>query len=129
MTYTLTQTSAIIRDADGAAIPADPLNTDYAAYLAWLGAGGVPNPAPIVTPLAPSCKVWQLRAFLTPAQNAALNSALTALNKPAVTAYFANGGQDLSAASANVIALGASMGLSPAQISTVITQASAIASP
>ena len=44
MTYTLTAYSTIVRDADQAWIPADPANTDYAAYLAWLAEGNTPNP-------------------------------------------------------------------------------------
>ena len=37
--------TCIVR-ADGASIPADPENTDYAAYLEWLAAGGVPDMPP-----------------------------------------------------------------------------------
>lgn len=37
--------AGIIRLSDGAYIPADPLNTDYVEYLAWVSAGGVPLPA------------------------------------------------------------------------------------
>jgi len=43
--YKPTQPTAIIRTADGATIPADPANTDYRAYLAWLAAGNIPEPA------------------------------------------------------------------------------------
>ena len=44
MTYTLTaHPDTIIRDSDGAFIPADPANTDYAEYLAWLDAGNAPT--------------------------------------------------------------------------------------
>ena len=63
-TYTLTSGSAILR-SDGANIPNDPLNRDYAEYLAWLANGGVPTP--YVAPPAPpiSCSAWQIRAALS----------------------------------------------------------------
>lgn len=44
MSYTLTAGSSIVRDADGATIPADTANSDYRDYLAWRGTGGVPTP-------------------------------------------------------------------------------------
>ena len=37
--------TAISRVSDGAFIPLDPDNTDYADYLAWLAEGNVPLPA------------------------------------------------------------------------------------
>jgi hypothetical protein len=54
MTYTLTSTTTIIRDADNAFIPADPANTDYQAYQAWLAEGNTPNPYVPPTPPAQS---------------------------------------------------------------------------
>jgi hypothetical protein len=43
--YKLTNDKYIIRTSDNAFIPFDEANTDYQAYLAWVEAGGVPNPA------------------------------------------------------------------------------------
>ena len=37
--------NCIIRLIDGAAIPFDPANTDYQAYLKWLDEGNEPLPA------------------------------------------------------------------------------------
>lgn len=41
---------SVTRTEDNAFIPFDPANTDYQAYLVWLGEGNTPEPA---RPLAP----------------------------------------------------------------------------
>lgn len=46
MSYTLTNYSYIIRDADQAVIPETTENPDYRKYLLWLEEGNVPAPAP-----------------------------------------------------------------------------------
>jgi hypothetical protein len=58
MTYQLTQGDTILRIPDGAFIPADPANTDYAAYLAWLAAGNEPEPAPDPATPPPAPDYW-----------------------------------------------------------------------
>lgn len=43
--YKLTNSTTILRTTDGACIPADPANMDYAVYLRWIEEGNVPDPA------------------------------------------------------------------------------------
>lgn len=48
--YKLTSSSSILR-VDGAFIPADKANSDYAAYLLWLADGNTPEPADFINDL------------------------------------------------------------------------------
>lgn len=65
MTYTLTNSQSVIRDADGACIPFDEANTDYRAYLAWIEEGYEPNPYVAPPPPVPSSvPLWAVRVIL-----------------------------------------------------------------
>lgn len=48
--YKLTHTLRVTRLADGASLPADPANNDYAQYLRWIAAGNTPEPADVPDP-------------------------------------------------------------------------------
>ena len=61
MPYQLTATHSILRLLDGAHIPIDPANLDYAEYLAWLSRGNQPLPAatPSAEQLASEARTWR----------------------------------------------------------------------
>jgi hypothetical protein len=70
--YTLTSSTSIIRDSDGACIPNDLGNTDYQNYLKWVAAGNIANPyiAPVVPP--PPISFLAFMNLFTPTEQATL---------------------------------------------------------
>jgi len=63
MNYKLIHNSTtVLRLTDNAYIPADPRNTDYRAFLTWLGKGNTPEPADL--PPAPDNKALRQAAYV-----------------------------------------------------------------
>jgi hypothetical protein len=58
-TYALVLNSTNIQRSDGVYIPADPLNADYAAYLAWVASGNTVTPVPAAALLAQQVAVYE----------------------------------------------------------------------
>lgn len=52
--YKITGGGSVVRVSDGTCLSNDPKNSDVAAYLEWVKAGGVPDKDPPSPPFAPS---------------------------------------------------------------------------
>lgn len=76
--YQLTNSGIVRRLADNAFIPADPANTDYAAYLRWVEEGNTPEPAPVPA-FDQSAAMARLRALRAPILNALTGIAVDAI--------------------------------------------------
>ena len=144
MTYTLTSGSEVIRDADGAFIPDDPLNLDYSAFQAWLAAGNTPNPAPaaLAVPQAVSDRQFFQAAaqlgIISQSDALAMMSAgvipanlLTAIQTLPVGAQFAAkmeiiGNRSFSRNDPLVIGLSTAMGQTPAQVDALFALAATL---
>jgi hypothetical protein len=140
MTYSLQSPPfrSVVRDADGALIPADARNVDWQTYQAWLAAGNAPNPAPTPPAPVPSALLWQLEAVcndppsslgFAPPTWAQVQAAVQAQNNAALTAFFAVGTNQIPADSKTLLALAAAMPspLTAAQVTELIVAAAAVA--
>ena len=127
--YTLIAHSNSVTRADGATVPDDPQNIDWQAYQGWLAAGNTPAAAPAPPVAIPSCQLWQLQAVLTAAQWSAAMNAIAAMNNPIISAFAAHGSNVIPANSTTLAALAVDVGIDPATLPALISQASTIAIP
>jgi hypothetical protein len=79
--YSLTVGSQIIRTVDGAVIPADPANSDYAEFQKWVAAGNTPDPVP--------AKSLPAQASVALTARIAAGIAITSTGTPALNATYA----------------------------------------
>lgn len=126
--YKHTDTTSIIRIFDGAFIPADERNSDYAAYLAWVEAGNKPEPADIPPVVIPqSVTRFQARAALHLA--GLLQSVEAMMSDPSVDMLAKLAWQDaqeFKRTSPTVLAMANALKLTDAQLDDLFIHASEI---
>lgn len=104
-------------------------DSDIAAgVVAAVAAKAQPAAAPAAAQV-PSCALWQLEAALTPAQWQAAQAAVTALGNQTVTAFFQHGTNVIPANSTTLAQLAVAIGIDPATLPAIISQAAAISIP
>lgn len=137
-TYALTSSTGVIRGSDHAFIPADPGNSDYRAYQAWLASGKTPTPYTPPPAPAPSCLLWQLEAVcnappaslgFTPPTWSEIASVIAAMNNAALTAFFNVGTNPIPGNSTTLAAIAAktSPALDAPQVESLVAAAALIA--
>ena len=135
MTYTLTSatvannTQIVIRDADGASIPPDPLNADFQVYLSVARGRQYTDAVHRATGAGADVPALAIAGDDDPAQWTAAQTAVAALDNPAVSAFFAHGTNVIPANSTTLVSLGTAIGLTSDQVTVLVQEASAISIP
>ncbi len=80
--YKIVNDFVVVRLSDNAFIPADPANTDYAAFLRWLDEGNTPEPADPPPPIIVT-SVTMRQARLALLQSGLLTQVSASITDPA----------------------------------------------
>jgi hypothetical protein len=126
--YQLTDTSSILRLSDGAFIPADPANSDYAAYLRWAAAGNealpyVPPAPPVPTVVS---RFQALAALHLAGVLPHVESLMSAPEADFLVKLAWQNAQEFHRNSPMVLALSGALGLSTEQLDALFTTAAGI---
>ena len=126
--YKLTETQNIIYRNDGMWIPADPANTDYQQYLAWLAKGNTPEPYVPPPPSIPQ-SVTRFQALAILAAGGYLDTVRTyiaTLDQNNVQRLAWENAADWERSSPTLNALATMLGLSNAQVDDLFIAASQV---
>lgn len=143
-TYAHSPDGDILR-SDGALIPDDPTNSDYAAYLVWVAAGNTTAPLPAapatyltvsmwqakailqLTPFAPASALPAVRPILVSCTNllAATNALVLAAGDPVLTSFW-NTASTIDQNSPTLLRLASQLGVTSDQIAALFTAAAAL---
>lgn len=120
--------TGVLRTADGAVIPSDVSNKDYAAYLDWKGKGNTPLPLPVLPPAIPyAVSPFQAQAALDEiGKLAQVEALMTDPATPKKTKMAWNKATEFRRTSPTVLAMAQAIGLTSAQLDDLFIRAAQI---
>ena len=126
--YKLTNVSNLICTADGSFLPADPANTDYQQYLAWIAEGNTPEPY-VAPPTPIPATVTRFQALAVLAAGGYLDTVRTYINtldQNNVQRLAWENATDWERTSPTLNALAAMLGLTDAQVDELFIAAAQV---